>query len=100
MSAADDRMSVGGRPSVSPSFRFSVSYECTILLFPFGSLFGMLFLNRLPRLYNPLFKSTRFHLATHDRFFIAIEAVDPKFSDVDTRKLLEGAGSIHIEEVR
>ena len=81
-------------------FAFPVAYECTILLGAFGSLFGMLFLNRLPKLYNPLFQSERFIKATHDRFFLAIEATDPKFSDVETRKLLETAGSKHIEEVR
>jgi ActD protein len=100
MNAWDYPITVGGKPLFSPIFAFPVSYELTILLGSFGSLFGMLILNRLPRLYNPLFRSTRFHLATHDRFFLAIEATDPKFSDVDTRKLLETAGSIHIEEVR
>lgn len=100
MNAWDYPITVGGKPLFSPIFAFPVSYELTILLGSFGSLFGMLILNRLPRLYNPLFRSTRFHLVTHDRFFIAIEAADPKFSDADTRKLLESAGSIHIEEVR
>ena len=60
----------------------------------------MLILNRLPRLYHPLFKSDRFLQATHDRFFIVIEATDPKFSDTETRQLLESAHSRHIEEVR
>jgi hypothetical protein len=60
----------------------------------------MLFLNRLPRLYNPLFRSVRFTQVTHDRFFIVVEVTDPKFSDVETRRLLERAGSRHIEEVR
>jgi hypothetical protein len=100
MNAYDYPIVVGGKPLFSPIFSFPVAYECTILLGAFGSLFGMLFLNRLPRLYNPLFKSVRFNNATHDRFFIAIEAGDPKFSDVATRQLLEAAGSRHIEEVR
>jgi hypothetical protein len=100
MNASDYPIVVGGKPLFSPIYSFPVAYELTILLGAFGSLFGMLFLNRLPRLYNPLFRSSRFHLATHDRFFIVIEAVDPKYSDVDTRKLLESVGSKHIEEVR
>jgi hypothetical protein len=100
MNASDYPLIVGGKPLFSPIFSFPVAYELTILFGSFGSLLGMLFLNRLPRLYNPLFRSTRFHLATHDRFFIAIEAQDPKFSDAETRKLLESAGSKHIEEVR
>ena len=60
----------------------------------------MLIFNRLPRWYHPLFSSERFKQVTHDKFFIAIEATDPKFNDAETRKLLLEAGSKHIEEVR
>ena len=100
MNAYDYKIPVGGKPLFSPIFSFPVAYECTILLGAFGSLGGMLILNRLPRLYNPVFNSERFRQATHDRFFIVIEATDPKFSDTETRQLLEAAGSKHIEEVR
>jgi hypothetical protein len=72
----------------------------TILFGAFGSLFGMLFLNRLPRLNHPLFNSERFKRVTNDKFYICIEASDPKFHDAETRKLLESLGSKHIEEVR
>jgi len=34
---------------------------------------------------------------THDKFFIVIETTDPKYSEAETRKLLEAAGSQHIE---
>ncbi len=100
MNAKNYPITVGGKPLFSPIFSFPVAYELTILLGAFGSLLGMLFLNRLPRLYHPLFRSERFARVTHDRFFIAIEAADPKFSDVETRRLFEQAGSKHIEEVR
>jgi len=100
MNAYDYAITVGGKPLFSPIFGFPVAYECTILLGAFGSLGGMLLLNRLPRLHHPLFKSARFTKATHDRFFVVIEATDPRFSDVETRKLLEHAGSKHVEEVR
>jgi hypothetical protein len=100
MNAYDYPIVVGGKPLFSPIFSFPVAYELTILLGAFGSLFGMLFLNRLPRLYHPLFKNQRFAQVTHDKFFIVVEATDPKFSDAETRTLLERAGSRHIEEVR
>ena len=100
MNALDYPLAVGGKPLFSPIFGFPVAYECTILLGAFGSLGGMLLLNQLPRWYHPLFTSDRFKRVTHDRFFIAIEATDPKFSEIDTRRLLEGAGSKHVEEVR
>lgn len=100
MNGYDYPINVGGKPLFSPIFAFPVSYEMTILLGAFGSLGGMLFLNRLPRLHHPLFNSERFVRVTNDRFFIAIEARDPKFNDTETRKLLESLGSRHIEEVR
>jgi hypothetical protein len=83
----------------SPYSAFPPSYELTILFGAFGALFGMLFLNRLPRLYHPLLKNKRFSLVTHDRFFVVIECADAKYSETETRKLLEEAGSRHIEVV-
>ncbi len=99
MNAYDYPIIIGGKPMFSPFGAFPPSYELTILLGAFGALFGMLFLNRLPRLHHPLLKNARFKLATHDRYFIAIETSDPKYSETEIRKLLESAGSKHIELV-
>ncbi len=93
------RIEVGGKPMFSPFAAFPPSYELTILFGSFGALLGMLFLNRLPRLHHPLLKHKRFALVTHDRFFIVIETEDPKYSETETRKLLEDAGSKRIELV-
>jgi hypothetical protein len=99
MNAVDYPIVIGGKPMFSPFGAFPPCYELTILLGSFGSLLGMLFLNRLPRLHHPLLKHRRFALATHDRFFLVIEAGDPKYSEAETRKLLESTGSTHIEMV-
>jgi hypothetical protein len=99
MNGFDYAIVIGGKPMYSPYSAFPPSYELTILLGSFGALLGMLFLNRLPRLHHPLLKHRRFALATHDRFFIVIETADAKFSETETRKLLEAAGSKHIEMV-
>ncbi|PYI88910.1 MAG: DUF3341 domain-containing protein [Verrucomicrobia bacterium] len=99
MNGVDYKIVVGGKPMFSPFAAFPPSYELTILFGSFGALLGMLFLNRLPRLYNPLLKNRRFALATHDRFCIVIECDDPKYSETETRKLLESAGSAHTELV-
>ena len=99
MNAVDYRIVVGGKPMFSPFGAFPPSYELTILFGAFGALFGMLFLNRLPRLHHPLLKHKRFALATHDRFFIVIETADLKYSETETRKLLEAAGSARLELV-
>ena len=70
---------VGGKPLFSPMFAFPVSYEMTILLASFGTLFGMLFLNRLPKLYNPLLKSRAFARASRQFGSLVLEcAVTPE----------------------
>ena len=99
LNAVDYRIVVGGKPMFSPFSAFPPSYELTILFGAFGAIGGMLFLNRLPRLHHPLLKHKRFALATHDRFFVVIETADPKYNEVETRKLLEAAGSTRIEMV-
>jgi hypothetical protein len=91
---------VGGKPLFSPWASFPVCYEMTILFGAFGSLFGMLFLNRLPRWSHPLFNSERFRRASNDKFYLCIEAADAKFNDAETRALLESLGGKHLEEVR
>jgi hypothetical protein len=100
MNAWDYRIVVGGKPLFSPLFPFPVSYELTILLTSFGTLFGMFFLNRLPTLYNPLLKNRRFLNVTHDRFFVVIDVTDPKYNEGEVRKLLGDAGSRHIEVIQ
>lgn len=99
MNAYDYPLVVGGKPFFSPFFAFPPSYELTILLGAFGAIFGMLFLNRLPRLHHPLLKNRRFARVTHDGFFLVIESTDPKYFEAETRKLLEESGSKHIEVI-
>jgi hypothetical protein len=76
-----------------------VTFELGILLGAFGAVFGMLGTNRLPQLYHSLFNSHRFSRFSDDRFFISIEARDPKYDGDRTRKLLESTGAAAVEEV-
>lgn len=99
MNAVDYPIIIGGKPMFSPFGAFPPSYELTILFGSFGALLGMLFLNKLPRLNHPLLKHRRFAMATHDKYYVVIETTDPKYSETETRKLLESAGSRHIEMV-
>jgi hypothetical protein len=79
---------VGGRPYLSwPSF-VPPSYELTILLAGFTAVFGMLFLNGLPRPYHPVFNIDRFGLASREKFFLLVEAADPKYDYDKTKALL------------
>jgi hypothetical protein len=100
MNAFDYPLIVGGKPMFSPFSAFPPSYELTILFGAFGALFGMLILNRLPRLHHPLLKNRRFTGGvTHDKFVVVIEATDPRYTEAEVRQLFESAGSPHIERV-
>jgi len=92
-------MNIGGRPFHSwPSF-IPPAFETTILFAAGAAVFGMLALNGLPEPYHPVFNVPGFALATRDRFFICIEAADPKFDRAETRKFLEGLGASAVSEV-
>ena len=89
-------MNVGGRPYISlPSF-IPPAYELTILFAAFTAVFGMLFLNGLPQPYHPVFNVPRFALATREKFFLIIEAKDPKFDYEGTKSFME---SLNPQEV-
>ena len=90
---------VGGKPYFSPMFAFPVSYELTILFAAFATIGGMFFLNKLPMHYHPVLKAPQFVRASDDRFYIVIEANDPKFNVTATRDLLAKTGGKDIVEL-
>jgi hypothetical protein len=92
-------LNVGGRPLLSLPAFVPVTFELTVLFAALSAVLGMLALNGLPMPYHPVFNVPRFALATRNRFFLAIEAIDPKFDREATRRFLERFSPRSIEEV-
>ncbi len=90
---------VGGRPHFSLAAFIPPMFELTILLSAFTAVFGMLFLNGLPRPYHPVFNVPRFALATREKFFLVIETADPNFDYEKTRNFLQGLGAQEVFDV-
>lgn len=88
---------ISGKPYNSLAAFIPIVFETTILLSAFGAVFGMLGLNRLPKLANPLLKSMNFRRSTADRFFIEVQARDSRFDKDKTAEFLKGLGATSVE---
>jgi hypothetical protein len=90
---------ISGKPAMSLPAFIPVMFELTILFSALACVKLMFLFNGLPWLYHPLFKSNRFRRATNDRFFISIEARDPKFLPRKTEEFLRSLDPVAVEAV-
>jgi hypothetical protein len=98
-SVIDYEINVGGRPYHSwPAF-IPITFETTVLCAALAAVFGMLALNGLPMPHHPVFNTPNFELASRDRFFLCIEARDPRFEHGGVRELLQGLNAREVVDV-
>jgi hypothetical protein len=92
-------LNIGGRPFHSMPAFIIPAYETTILFAAFAAVVGMIMLNGLPQPYHPVFNVPQFAAASSDRFFLLIEARDPKFELAGARRFLEGLKPLGVTDV-
>ena len=64
----------------------------------FAAVFGMIGLNGLPQPYHPIFNAKNFERATDDRFFLCIEATDPKFDPKAVEQFLKSLNPLGVTD--
>jgi hypothetical protein len=97
--AVDYPLVIGGKPYFAWQFALPVTFELSILLSAFGTVFGMFALNGLPRPFHPLDRVANFRRVTDDKFFISVEVSDPLFDMEKTQALLSELGGQNLTVV-
>jgi hypothetical protein len=92
-------INVGGRPLHSWPMFIPVTFEMAVLGAGLATLVALLILNRLPQPYHPVFNVPAFARASRDRFFLCIEASDPRFEADRTTGFLATLGPTAVSDV-
>ena len=79
---------VGGKQPGSWQGFVPIMFETTVLFGAIGTVFGLFWLCRLPRLYHPVFRHPDFSKASDDAFLLSIDASDPLWNLEDTPAVL------------
>lgn len=95
----DYPIDVGGRPLLSwPAF-LPITILLTLFWGAAGAVLGLLVLQRLPRLYHPVFNVPDFAEASRGGFFLVIPARGPDFDPAEAGEWMRSLGATTVEEV-
>jgi hypothetical protein len=89
-------LDVGGRPPNSLPAFVPITFEMGVLAAALAALVLFFALAGLPALYHPVFTADGFERASHDRFFLGIDASDPTFDERDLVSELTRLGAAKV----
>ncbi len=99
LNGIDYPINVGGKPMFSwPQFA-PITWELLVLTASLSGVIGLFVLCGLPQPNHPLFNVPQFARATRDRFFLCIEATDPRYDPTSTRDFLDTLKPLSVAEV-
>lgn len=92
-------VNIGGRPYWSWPNYLPITFEATVLTCAVTGVVMMFAINGLPQPYHPVFDAPNFDQASTDKFFLLIEAADPQFDQIETKKFLQTTGTERVNEI-
>jgi Alternative complex III, ActD subunit len=90
---------VGGRPPHAIPAFIPVTFEAAVLGAGLAAFFALLIVLRLPRPWHPVFEVEGFERASIDRFWVAIDADDPRFGVGRSTRVLEELSPLRVVPV-
>lgn len=92
-------LNIGGRPFIPWPMFIPVTFESTVLIAGLSAAIGMIIMNGLPSPYHPVFNVPGFSQATNNKFFLCIEARDPKYDEGVVTEFLNSLNPVEVSLV-
>jgi hypothetical protein len=94
--AYDYPLNVGGRPPHSAPAFIPITFEMGVLTAALVGMIAYLALTGLPELWSPVFEVEGFERASIDRFWVGVDARDPRFERAEVERILAELGATRV----